>query len=53
MRATDFVDTLETMFPNRTFVLDAWIAQTIVIILAAGIVACLKFMVDVRDPKAK
>ena len=51
-RGVGLVDKLESLNPDKTFYLDAWVTYVTVTILLVGIFACLKFMWDVRHPKA-
>ena len=50
-RGVVLADKLEKINPSETFFLDAWVTQVTVVILLAGILACIKFMWDVRHPK--
>jgi len=50
-RGVVLADKLRKINPSETFFLDAWVTQVTVVILLAGILACIKFMWDVRHPK--
>ena len=52
-RGAALADELEALKPDKTFYLDAWVPLFTVTILLCGIVACLKFMWDIRHPKAE
>lgn len=53
IRQSSIVDRLAEIAPDETYFVSEWVALTIGFIQLLGILACLKFMWDVRHPKTE
>ena len=52
-RAVELVDSLELLYTNRTYGAQPFARNVLVGLQILGIIACLKFMWDVRHPKTE
>jgi hypothetical protein len=53
LRSIEFANEVRLLNPNRDFAVRPWVAHTWGALLSLGILVALKFMWDVRHPKAE